>query len=223
MAPIVVPPDFSPVKLHTVKSSRGGAAALLLVLWLSSLASPAWAADSSQAHKRYEQGAAAYNLGRFDEAIAAFSDAYERDHAPILLFNIAQAHWKKGDSERALFFYRRYLEADPQARNRPQVDARIRALENQLAAAAPVAEARAPLPPVLRPTAAAAQSPIEISSRPAPREPAQPLLRRPWLWGAVGVVVIGAAAAVVAVMASHKEPWACSSCGLGQVNVPGGK
>lgn len=82
----------------------------------------------------YDKGATEYNLGHFAEAIVNFEKAYELDPAPILLFNIAQSHRQSGDNEKALFFYRRYLEhAAPDASNRADVEKRVKDLEEVLA------------------------------------------------------------------------------------------
>jgi hypothetical protein len=86
----------------------------------------------TQAKAAYELGMTAYGLGHFDRAIDSFTKAYELDPAPVLLYNIAQSHWKKGNPEQAIVFYRRYLEADPQAENRTRVKTRIRELEVEM-------------------------------------------------------------------------------------------
>ena len=80
------------------------------------------AAEAGKAH--FERGVKQYNLGRFPEAIVEFEHAYDKDPAPILLFNIAQSHRQHGNKERALFFYRRYLEQAPDAPNRADVEQR---------------------------------------------------------------------------------------------------
>ena len=88
-------------------------------------------ADAKKAARPYyEKGATEYNLGHFPDAIAQFEKAYELDPAPILLFNIAQAHRQNGNNERAAFFYRRYLEQEPNAANRADVEKRIKDLED---------------------------------------------------------------------------------------------
>src|SRR5882757_941416 len=85
---------------------------------------------SKAARPFYDKGVMEYTLGHFPEAIAQFEKAYEIDPAPILLFNIAQAHRHSGDIDRAIFFYRRYLEQAPStAANRPDVEKRIKDLE----------------------------------------------------------------------------------------------
>jgi Tetratricopeptide repeat len=90
---------------------------------------PSTEAGKRAARPHYEKGASEYNLGHFAESISEFEKAYEQDPAPILLFNIAQAHRQSGNNERAAFFYRRYLEQDPSAANRVEVEKRIKDLE----------------------------------------------------------------------------------------------
>ena len=105
----------------------------ILVLALSAFAAPtrgfAQAPPANEAGKaRFDQGVKQYNLGRFTEAIAEFEKAYDVDPAPILLFNIAQSHRQLGNKEKALFFYRRYLEQAPDAPNRQNVEQRMKDL-----------------------------------------------------------------------------------------------
>lgn len=89
------------------------------------------AADPS-AKTFFDSGVRHYNLGHFPEAIADFEKAYNVDPAPILLFNIAQSHRQLGDKERALFFYRRYLEQAPNAANKAEVEQRMKDLKESL-------------------------------------------------------------------------------------------
>jgi hypothetical protein len=87
-------------------------------------------AESGKVH--FEHGVKEYNLGRFQEAIGEFEKAYDLDPAPILLFNIAQSHRQLGNKERALFFYRRYLEQEPEAAKRSEVEQRMKDLAQSL-------------------------------------------------------------------------------------------
>ncbi|HSS39491.1 MAG TPA: tetratricopeptide repeat protein, partial [Polyangia bacterium] len=87
-------------------------------------------ADTAQAH--FDRGAKLYNLGHFQEAIGDFEKAYDLDPSPIFLFNIAQSHRQLGNKERALFFYRRYLEQAPNAANRDDVERRMKDLQASL-------------------------------------------------------------------------------------------
>jgi opacity protein-like surface antigen len=102
---------------------------LTLILIAGANAAHASEAGKKAAKPHYEKGASEYNLGHFAEAISEFEKAYEQDPAPILLFNIAQAHRQSGNNERAAFFYRRYLEQEPNADNRADVEKRIKDLE----------------------------------------------------------------------------------------------
>ncbi len=88
------------------------------------------AADNAQVH--FDRGAKLYNLGHFQEAITDFEKAYDLDPSPIFLFNIAQSHRQLGNKERALFFYRRYLEQAPNAANRDDVERRMKDLQSSL-------------------------------------------------------------------------------------------
>jgi hypothetical protein len=81
---------------------------------------------------RFDRGVKLYNLGHFQEAIGEFEKAYDLDPAPILLFNIAQSHRQLGNKERALFFYRRYLEQAPSAGNHADVEQRMKDLSQSL-------------------------------------------------------------------------------------------
>jgi tetratricopeptide (TPR) repeat protein len=96
---------------------------------VAALSSRAAHADTASAKPFYDRGIVEYNLGHFAEAIVQFEKAYEHDRAPILLFNIAQAHRQSGNPERALFFYRRYLENEPNAANRSDVEKRMAELD----------------------------------------------------------------------------------------------
>jgi len=87
-------------------------------------------AETGKAH--FERGVKLYNLGHFQESIGEFEKAYDIDPAPILLFNIAQSHRQLGEKERALFFYRRYLEQAPKANNRADVEQRMKDLAQSL-------------------------------------------------------------------------------------------
>lgn len=103
----------------------------LAALAVVALAAPAaHAQDSAKDH--FNRGVKLYNLGHFQEAIPEFEKAYEIDPAPILLFNIAQSHRQNGNKERALFFYRRYLEQEPNTSKRADVEQRMKELAQAL-------------------------------------------------------------------------------------------
>ena len=89
-------------------------------------------ATPTRAQAHFDRGAKLYNLGHFQDAIGDFEKAYDLDPSPIFLFNIAQSHRQLGNKERALFFYRRYLEQAPNAANRDDVERRMKELQAAL-------------------------------------------------------------------------------------------
>src|SRR5207244_1545994 len=103
---------------------------------------------------------------------------------------------KKGDNERALSLYRRYLEADPRSEHRARVEAHILALTPQAPAVPPRPLVLAP-PPFRAPPAALGVEPVRPNG-------ARPVYRRAWFWGALGGLTLAAAAAVVA-WPSHRQ------------------
>lgn len=161
--------------------------------------------QSAEAH--YHKGMKAYTLGRFAEAIEEFEQAYELRSEPVFLYNIAQSHRQNNSPQRAIFFYRRYLEADPEAKNRAEVEKRIKDMETQLnakteTAAAPQAGPAptpppAASPPVTQPAPAAAATPTtaaaQVQAEPAPSVSSGHGLRVTGVaLGAVGVVGMAA-------------------------------
>jgi tetratricopeptide (TPR) repeat protein len=86
----------------------------------------------AEARALYEKGLSHYNLGEFDQAIAAFRAAYAISSAPGLLFNIAQSFRLKKDYEQATYFYTTYLRLKPDAPNRADVEARLQEMQEAL-------------------------------------------------------------------------------------------
>jgi tetratricopeptide (TPR) repeat protein len=110
---------------------------LLTLALLILAAAPATSAEPdplSDARVHYEQGMSHYQLGEFPQAIDEFKIAYAASRAPGLLFNLAQASRLAKQYDQALFFYRSYLRARPDAPNRADVEARILELEPLAAA-----------------------------------------------------------------------------------------
>jgi tetratricopeptide (TPR) repeat protein len=65
----------------------------------------------------FEQASAEYDQGRFADALKDFASAYQADPVPGFLFNLGQCHRELGNWQLAADFYRRYLEAKPDAKN----------------------------------------------------------------------------------------------------------
>jgi tetratricopeptide (TPR) repeat protein len=86
------------------------------------------------AQARYESGVAAYEEGRYRDAVERFKEADELAPSPLLSFNIAKVYERMADNRNALAAYRTYLRRLPGAENRATVEERIRALEQTLKA-----------------------------------------------------------------------------------------
>jgi tetratricopeptide (TPR) repeat protein len=113
---------------------RSGRALRVSALFLGVIASPSARADRAVAKQLTEQATVAYKLGHFQEALEAFSSAYQDFAAPLLLFNIGQCYRELSNYERASFFLRGYLHEVPRARNRALVEDLITECESKLAA-----------------------------------------------------------------------------------------
>ena len=87
-----------------------------------------------------------YRLGRFVEALAEYTKAYELYPVPPLLFNIAQCHKNLKDYAKAIFFYEGYLRDEPAAKNGALVHDLIRESKAELDKVSPDSPPVAPPP-----------------------------------------------------------------------------
>jgi len=117
----------------------------ILVLAAGAHAQP----PNANAHAR--RGVALYNLGKYDDAIRAFEDAYTLFQSDALLFNLAQAHRQLGHCEIALGYYKRFMAGTPA----PTLAAQVETLLPKLEAACRTKDER-PAGPVATPEAAPA-------------------------------------------------------------------
>lgn len=124
----------------------------------------------------YRAGETAFHAGEYEAAFDLFRSAFELSHRPGLLHNMALAADRLRRDQDAAQYYGEYLERVPDAANRSEVEARLRALRQAIARheQAPPVESAQQAPPV--PAASA-----EVTSE-------------PWFWP----VVLGGAALVVA-------------------------
>jgi len=106
-------------------------------LVLLAAAGPTRAGDPAveQAKAHFAEAQKHFKLGRFDEALAEYTKAYEAKALPAFLFNIGQCHRKLERYDKAIHFYKSYLRDMPEAPNRKLVDDLIskskQALEEQ--------------------------------------------------------------------------------------------
>lgn len=92
-------------------------------------------ADEERARAHYKTGVTHYDVGEFDAAISEFKAAYAISGQPGLLFNMAQAGRAGHKLDEAAHFYRAYLRLDPESTERRFVEARLREIDADLAAA----------------------------------------------------------------------------------------
>jgi hypothetical protein len=73
-------------------------------------------AAQQKAKARIKKARQYYEQQKFDQAIAEYTAAYKLVAAPDILFNIGQIFEVKGDPRRALQFYLKYVEVEPEGR-----------------------------------------------------------------------------------------------------------
>jgi tetratricopeptide (TPR) repeat protein len=87
-------------------------AALSVVLLHTAHAAPSESAKQ-KARSHFRQGKAYQDAGAYDDAVREYEAAYKLAPLPQLLFNIGQAQRLKGDKQKALEAYQRFLAAAP--------------------------------------------------------------------------------------------------------------
>ncbi len=100
---------------------------LAAVLAISLVARVAHA--EGDAEKLYQEGQAAFDAKKYDEAIAAWDKSYTLSKLPALVFNLAQAHRLGGHCTKAVEAYKRFLSLDPRSSERPDAEQFLRELE----------------------------------------------------------------------------------------------
>jgi hypothetical protein len=106
--------------------------ALVILCLAGSLPQMALASKPDPAVAKFRAAQKAYNMGRFQDALQGYMQAYERKPLPGFLFNIAQCHRQLGEHEQAAFFYRRYLALSPRpVKNQALVQELMREMEEK--------------------------------------------------------------------------------------------
>lgn len=122
----------------TIEGMRVAPTLMAIVVALATFggAAPAGAqppkAKRRRAIRLFKRSQSAYEEGRFQDAADLLEKAYALDPNPTLLFNLARAKEGAGDWEGTIETYRRYLEADPKAKDRAAIERRIKNIEAQL-------------------------------------------------------------------------------------------
>jgi tetratricopeptide (TPR) repeat protein len=157
-------------------------------------AQPVTPEESARAH--HEQGRLQHSLGRYETAISEYRKAYELRADPSFLFDIAEAYRSLGAAERAVFFYRRYLNAHPNPPNRPEVEAQIARLEPSI----PAESRGGSLAAAPAESSSSSLLPTTFGRERAVRDSERSVVGRWWFWTAVGTVAaVGATLAILAI------------------------
>lgn len=76
-----------------------------------------------------------FNLGLFQEAAEEYEKAYRAKPAPAFLFNLAQCYKRisrKDTIEKAIFYFKSYINNEPETLMRPDIEKEIAKLEREL-------------------------------------------------------------------------------------------
>jgi tetratricopeptide (TPR) repeat protein len=169
-----------------------GAVILILVshVWAGPGHARAPALDKAREH--FAAGQAAYEAGRYQQAIAEFLAGYRIAPRPGFLLNIAQSYRKARQPKEALLYYRTFLKVSPSSPMRPQVAALINELTMEILNARDD-EPGMPEAPSPDPTPAAVEAQLTRTTpparRPDPAPASRPLYKRWWFWASVATVV----------------------------------
>jgi tetratricopeptide (TPR) repeat protein len=123
---------------------RGPAIGRWLLAALIALgAATAHADNRDDAKKHFQAGKRHHDAGEWDAALGDYLQAYQLDPSPAFLFNIGQVYRLKGDRDKALDYYQRYLEAAPHAQGSEEARAFAAKLKAELDADAVARQAQA--------------------------------------------------------------------------------
>lgn len=125
---------------------------LAAALFLASGAAADDASSKARALELFEQSAASYRAGRFQEAVDRLLEARRVRPEPVLLYNLGRAYEALGKPEDAADAYASYLSEEPRAADRRAIEGRIATLRAQAAELARARETPRETPNVLDPS-----------------------------------------------------------------------
>jgi tetratricopeptide (TPR) repeat protein len=144
-------------------------------------------AEPTEAEKLYDQGQAAFDAKRFDDAITAWERSYELSDERGLLFNIGQAYRRRrgpGDCAKAAAAYKKFLELDATSDQRSLAQGFAAEMDKCVASERP-----AP-PPIVTPPVAPA--PVVVpSAEPAPHTSGTRIAGLAVAGGGVALLAVG--------------------------------
>ena len=87
-----------------------------------------------KARDHFQKGQRLFTVSRYREALEEFKEGFVSAEDPVFLYNIAQCHRLLREPEESIRFYRRYLEAAPNAPERARAEKFIAEMEAARAA-----------------------------------------------------------------------------------------
>jgi hypothetical protein len=135
-----------------------------------------------------------FNLGLFGQAADEYTKAYQAKAAPAFLFNLGQCHMrikKRRNIEKAVFYFKSYLQNVPDSPMREEVEQEIQRLELQLKL----------MPAPKKPKEPEDKKPPVVVKK----TPAKPFYKKWWFWTIVGVAVAGATVGTAVAMQPEDE------------------
>jgi tetratricopeptide (TPR) repeat protein len=167
-----------------------------------------------------EEANSKYDLGKYDEAIGLYEQAYQIWPYPETLFNLCQAYRQKKDLEKAVFYCKSYLRNDPGTEKRETVEARIEEMEAALGAAkATIEKPPKDVEPAGTPSRAA---PAAVAPAPAVDRPhVAAWYRDPvgWILVGGGVALLGTSGALFASASGLRDDGDASLTPDGQADA----
>ena len=114
---------------------KAAVAAVAVAAILVVCAAPARAQDDSlnRARDAFDKAQALFESGKYADAASQFQAAYQARPFAQFLFNIGACYEKLRDYGKAASYYRRYLQAEPNAPDRAKTEKRVAALEKAVA------------------------------------------------------------------------------------------
>ena len=146
------------------------------------------------ARRHFERGEKLFALGKFDDALEEYQTAFDAKPLPAFLYNIGQCYRNLGDLDQAIFSFKKYLKAEPEAENKEAVERLIDDLEDQ--------KARGEGEKYMREKREADQKPV---------------YKKWWFWTGVGVLAVGGTVGIYAATRSGSSP---PMSDLGNITLP---
>ena len=81
--------------------------------------------DMERARSLFDQGEAFFKLGQYQEAVAAYQEAYLLSKAPLFLLNIGQCYTNLGQTKEAIHSYEAFIREDPKSPYRAEMEGKI--------------------------------------------------------------------------------------------------